>query len=145
MKLPVLLVGMLLAAAGASLALADEPEIDLSGIDPGTETASHRELAPLDVEFERLTAVRLHPRGSLLACDGDARQIKVIDAAGKVGPKFPHKGPVVFSLAIGRSGIYGKISVVISFLKIMEYLSAPTTRSLTPLTRRQVFTVIVGG
>ena len=47
MKLPLVLVGMLLATAGTSLVLADEPEIDLSDIDPGTENASHRELAPL--------------------------------------------------------------------------------------------------
>jgi len=52
--------------------------------DLGAETATHEELAPLEVEFERLTAMRLHPGGNLLACDGEAQQIKAIDASGKV-------------------------------------------------------------
>jgi len=84
MKITYTLSTVMLAACAVSFALADEPEIDLAGVDPGTETASHREIKPLDVVFERLTALRLHPSGNLLACDGDARRIKVIDTSGKV-------------------------------------------------------------
>ncbi len=50
--------------------------------DPDAESATHRELAPLDVKFKRLSSLRLHPNGNLLAGDSEARQIKVIDVAG---------------------------------------------------------------
>jgi len=63
---------------------AAEPEAGQKLVDVGAETATHEELPPLEIEFERLTAMRLHPRGNLLACDGDAQHIKVIDASGKV-------------------------------------------------------------
>jgi len=52
--------------------------------DVGAETATHRELAPLNVSFKHLSALRLDAAGNLLAADLDAQQIKVIDPAGKV-------------------------------------------------------------
>ena len=55
-----------------------KPEVDL-----GLETATHEEIEPLAVEFETLTCLRLHPDGRLLAGDGPAKQIKVIDRCGK--------------------------------------------------------------
>ena len=51
--------------------------------DIGAETASHEEIDPIPVEFERLTSLCLHGNGNLLACDGGAKQIKVINPAGE--------------------------------------------------------------
>ena len=72
-----------------------KPELDL-----GLETATHEEIEPLAVEFETLTCLRLHPDGRLLAGDGGAKQIKVIDRSGKqidaIGLKF---GPEAIDIA----------------------------------------------
>ena len=50
-----------------------KPEVDL-----GLETATHKEIEPLEVEFKTLTCLRLHPNGRLFAGDSGAKQIKVI-------------------------------------------------------------------
>lgn len=88
MKCLVAISAFMFILGAVLLGEAAEPEVDRevereTG-DFGAETATHEELPPLRVEFRRLTALRLHPRGNLLACDGDARQIKVIDASGKM-------------------------------------------------------------
>lgn len=49
------------------------PEFDL-----GAETATHTEAESLNVEFQSLTSLRLHPDGDLLACDGQAQHAKVM-------------------------------------------------------------------
>jgi acetyl esterase/lipase len=56
----------------------DEPIADIT-----PELATHEEVEPLGVEFKRLTAFRLRQDGSLLACDADAKEIKVINVAGE--------------------------------------------------------------
>lgn len=84
----------LLAAALLFLVLspisADEPkgkpgprDVGKPKVDLGLETATHEEIEPLAVEFEVLTCLRLAPDGRLLAGDGRAKQIKVIDSRGK--------------------------------------------------------------
>ncbi|MEE8450589.1 MAG: hypothetical protein V3R99_01710 [Thermoguttaceae bacterium] len=74
---------------------------DLLKMDVAEDTATHREIEPLSIEFKRLTALQLDPAGNLLACDGDDRQIKVIDPDGNVtatmaldfGPEALDVGP----------------------------------------------------
>lgn len=52
-------------------------------IDLAVETATHREVEPLDVEFGRLSALRLDACGRLLAGDAETKQIKVISPRGR--------------------------------------------------------------
>ncbi len=52
--------------------------------DVGAASASHEEVDPLAIEFEWLSALRMHTNGNLLACDRDANVIRVIDPAGKL-------------------------------------------------------------
>lgn len=61
---------------GASLAVETPDE------DPGAGHATHVEVDPIGVSFRRLSTLVMAPSGDLLACDADARQIKVIDAKG---------------------------------------------------------------
>ncbi len=53
-------------------------------VDVAAETASHREVDLLPVEFGSLTALCCDRAGRLLACDGENKQIKVIDAQGRL-------------------------------------------------------------
>lgn len=57
----------------------EEPIVDVAA-----ESASHEEVEPLAIEFGRLTALRLHTNGNLLACDAQSQQIKVINPAGEL-------------------------------------------------------------
>jgi hypothetical protein len=52
--------------------------------DLAAASASHEEVDPIPIEFERLSALRMHTDGNLLACDRDANVIRVIDPAGKL-------------------------------------------------------------
>ena len=52
-------------------------------VDLAPETATHVESEPLKVEFKRLTALRIGRDDSLLACDGDAKLIKMISSSGE--------------------------------------------------------------
>lgn len=54
-----------------------------TAVDVAAETATHEEVEPLAVEFQRLASLQLAPDGNLLACDTDAQQIKVISPEGK--------------------------------------------------------------
>jgi hypothetical protein len=51
-------------------------------VDLAIETASHKEIEPLDVQFGRLSALRLDACGRLLVGDAEAKQIKVINSRG---------------------------------------------------------------
>lgn len=66
---------------------ADQGKRDRGKPEPITEvdaeSASHKEVDPLQIEFGRLSALRLHTDGNLLACDAEANQIKVICPEGK--------------------------------------------------------------
>ena len=55
---------------------------DDTRFDPGAESATHVEIDPLEVKFQRLSTLCLHTNGTLLAGDEQARQIKVIDPSG---------------------------------------------------------------
>jgi hypothetical protein len=80
------LTGLLLALALSLSAVAGVRHADAaagSATDLAAETATHREVEPLGIEFKTLTALRLDGRGNLLACDGGAKQIKVIDSSGE--------------------------------------------------------------
>ena len=67
--------------------------------DIGAETASHKELDPLGIKFGQLTALRLHPNGSLLAADSRAKVIKVISPDGKLFNTIdPGFGPEAFNV-----------------------------------------------
>jgi len=57
---------------------ATKPVVDLAA-----DTATHREVEPLAVSFQRLSAISLDPWGCLLATDENAKQIKIIDRCGR--------------------------------------------------------------
>jgi peroxiredoxin len=57
----------------------DEPPL----VDVGVESASHREVTPLTVQFKSLSALRLDRKENLLACDEEAKEIRVLDPSGK--------------------------------------------------------------
>jgi len=50
----------------------------------GAEIASHKELKPLGIKFQSITALRMHTDGNLLATDKTAKTIKVIAPDGKL-------------------------------------------------------------
>jgi outer membrane biosynthesis protein TonB len=53
-------------------------------VDIAPETATHLEGEPLEVEFKRLTALRIRDDDSLLASDAGANVIKIISPAGEL-------------------------------------------------------------
>ena len=97
--------------------------------DPDAALATHRELEPLAVPFERLSTLRLHPDGRLLAGDTQTRQIKVIDAAGRqVGAMDLPFGPE--SIGVGPDGtIYaggeGQIAMLSAAGEIVKKVPVP--------------------
>ncbi len=68
-----------LGLVGVSARAADEPVRDV-----GAETATHVEVDPLPVHFQRLSCLRTTPGGLLAAGDERAREIKILDPSGKV-------------------------------------------------------------
>ena len=54
------------------------------------ELATHQEAEPLSVEFERLTALRVRPDGTLRACDAGTKLIKQITPTGQLVDPIPH-------------------------------------------------------
>jgi len=60
-----------------------EPEKEVFE-DLAADSATHVEIEPLEVAFKKLSSLRLHPDGDLLACDGEAKQIKIINPAGEL-------------------------------------------------------------
>jgi hypothetical protein len=52
-------------------------------VDVGADSASHREIEAFKVSFKSLSALRLDRKGNLLACDEEAKEIKVLDPGGK--------------------------------------------------------------
>ncbi len=78
-----LLLAGCLAALAASSASARSRGPGAPAVDAGAESASHRELKPLAIRFNRLSSLCLHTSGNLLACDLGAKEIKVINSAGR--------------------------------------------------------------
>ena len=66
--------------------------------DLAADTATHGEIEPLAVAFKRLSAFRLRDDGCLVACDGEARAIKLIDSGKLTGPT-----PVKSACPLGAS------------------------------------------
>ncbi len=88
------------AVVATSLASAGDAPQRQPPVDVGTESATHKELEPLAVEFEHLTSLRLHTDGNLLACDAATQQIKVINPQGKQTATFELPfGPDVIDVA----------------------------------------------
>jgi hypothetical protein len=80
-----LLAGALVAVAWSTSWAAEEaPKKPAEVVDAAAETATHEELKPLAVKFQRLASLRLDRRGRLLAADTEAKQIKVISPYGRV-------------------------------------------------------------
>ena len=65
--------------AGASKGRKEEPP----PVDVAAESASHREIEPLPVPFQALSALRMDRQGNLLACDEEAQEIKVLKPTGE--------------------------------------------------------------
>ena len=91
--LRILLAAVAVAAAASSLTLGQPPaerppaparDPGVPEFDIGTESATHKEIEPLAISFEQLTALRLDGDGNLLACDSLAGKIKRIGPDGKL-------------------------------------------------------------
>jgi sugar lactone lactonase YvrE len=73
-------------------------------VDLAVETASHKEVKPLDIAFKRLSVLRLDRWGRLLAGDAEAKQIKVINRRGRqVGTIKPGFAPE--AIDVSRNGM----------------------------------------
>lgn len=84
MKISIMIIGFCGAAVFlTSFGSAQDPPQRQPPEDVGAESATHREVDPLEVEFAHLTALRLDSQDNLLACDAEAKQIKVIGPGGK--------------------------------------------------------------
>jgi len=96
---------------------------------PADKAASHKEVAPLKVKFEKLTALRMHTDGTLLAGDGKAKAIKVIDAAGKQTATFTLPfGPESIDVAADGAiycGGEGKIARLDAAGKVVKVVDVP--------------------
>jgi DNA-binding beta-propeller fold protein YncE len=113
----VLALGAVIAARAADGRPADE----------GAEAATHREVAPLDVKFQTLAAMRLHTSGNLLAADSGAEAILVIDPKGKVIDTLkPGFGPEALDVAAdgvlycGGQGRLAKLDIRGKLLKTVR-------------------------
>lgn len=121
--LPCLLVGLFTIAFQYATLAADTP------VDEGADTATHKELEPLNIEFETLSALRLHTDGNLLAGDSKAKTIKVIDPDGKVARtiELPF-GPESINVATDGTiycGGQGRIAKLDAAGKILKNIPVP--------------------
>jgi len=79
-------------------------EASATNTDEGADTATHREIEPLPVSFQSLTALRMDRDGNLLAADAEAQDIKIISPAGKLmGVLKPGFGPEAMDVAADGS------------------------------------------
>ena len=93
--LAVLLAVLTLSTAWAADEVKKKPIVDVAA-----QTASHEEVDPLDIEFGRLSALRLDRCGRLLAGDAEAKVIKVINSRGKqIGTFMPGFAPEAIDVA----------------------------------------------
>jgi len=107
--------------------------------DVGAENASHEEVDPISVEFKRLSALRMHTDGNLLACDRDANVIRVIDPTGKLVDSIELEfGPEAIDVAddgtiyCGGSGQLAKINAEGKVLRTAKIPDAPRTPEQQP-------------
>lgn len=109
----------------------------------GAETATHREIEPLAIEFKQLTCLRLDDRGNLLACDAGSDQIKLISPAGKLVATFePGFGPKAIALAADGTiycGGEGHLAMLSAAGKVMKTVDAPADVETPPEQMRRGF------
>ena len=98
-------------------------------IDVSAESASHEEAEPLDISFTRLSSLRLHTSGNLLACDSGSAEIKVISPAGKligrIKPGFAPEAIDVAKNGMIYCGGEGKLAVLDKHGRIISVVKAP--------------------
>jgi hypothetical protein len=102
---------------------------------------THREVAPLDIRFGRLSALRLLANGNLLAADNESREIKEISPDGKLVRTFS-PGIAPDALAVAPNGdIYcagnGKLLRLSTDGKILHTAILPPPRKLTEQEQRR--------
>ncbi len=94
------------------------------------EKATHEEVEPLPVEFEKLTAMRFHKDGRLLTCDSEAKHVKVIDANGNVTGTFTLPfGPESIDVASDGTiycGGQGKLARLDAAGDVLKVVDVPT-------------------
>jgi len=102
---------------------------------------THHEVAPLDIHFGRLNALRLRANGNLLAADNETREIKEISPDGKLVRTFTLiVAPE--ALAVAPNGdIYcagnGKLLRLSADGKILRTADLPPPRQLTEQEQRR--------
>jgi len=117
------------------------PDVGAPEFDVGAETATHVEVEPLPVEFESLTSLRLDAQGDLLACDGKAKEIKVIAPNGSVKSTLSLEfGPEAIDVAPDGTiycGGQGRLAHLEKSGKILHAADSPgDTETETPARRR---------
>jgi hypothetical protein len=110
--------------------------------DVGADTASHVEFEPLAVEFERLSSLRLHPNGNLLACDEGTQEIKLIDPAGsRVASIKLGFGPEAINVAADGTiycGGQGQLAKIDKNGQVLKTVTVPENTASTITDRRRM-------
>ncbi len=105
-------------------------------VDDAIETATHEELPPLAVTFEKLSTLCLHTNGNLLAADEKAQQIKVINPEGQqiatIAPGFPPEAIDVAADGTIYCGGQGKIAMLDPAGQILKVVELPQIEKAPP-------------
>lgn len=108
--------------------------------DEGADTASHKELTPLNVKFKALSTLRLAPGGNLLAGDEGANEIKIISPAGKqIGAIKLSFGPESIDVAADGTiycGGQGQVAKVSKEGKVLATATMPDAAKSSAPPRR---------
>ncbi len=113
------------------------PEKNEEGVvDDAIETATHEELAPLAVTFEKLSTLCLHTNGNLLAADEKAQQIKVINPEGQqiaaIALDFPPEAIEVAADGVIYCGGQGKIAMLDPAGQMLKVVELPQIEKTPP-------------
>ena len=110
-------------------------------VDLAVETATHKEVEPLEVEFGQLSALCLDHCGRLLAGDAEADEIKVISSWGcQVGSIKPGFGPEAIDVAPdGRiyCGGEGKLAILDRCGRVVRTATVPDEAASQISSRRR--------
>ncbi len=105
-------------------------------VDDAIETATHEELPPLGVPFEKLSTLCLHVNGNLLAADEKAQQIKVINPEGQqiavIALDFPPEAIEVAADGVIYCGGQGKIAMLDPAGQILKVVELPQIEKTPP-------------
>ena len=127
-----ILAGVLVVLTSAAQA-AETPAPETPAANAAAEPASHQEIEPLEIEFERLTALVLQTDGNLLACDAGAKQIKAINPAGKLVTtvKLPFAPEAIDTAADGTiyCGGQGRLVMLDKEGKLLRAVEIPKKES----------------